>query len=485
MARCRGFLPFVAVLLLIAPPAAAQSEPQPQAQIFAKLSDAEVTKRVQTVVDRLAKRPEFVGLSVAVGRADHVIVDQGFGMADLEWEQPAGPDSLFRIGSLTKQFTAAAIMKLVERKQLSLDDPLAKFVPDFDTGGRTITIRQLLNHSSGIPNYTAQPGFMGRADRLDLGNAELLQFVKDKPFGFEPGKGWAYSNSNYYLLGMIVETLGGRSYGDFLQQEFFKPLTLAHSRVDSESAVIRHRARGYGFNPDREERRNAALMATSSAGGAGAMLSTAGDLVRWQIALTGGRAVTAESFAQMISATADTGITDMRYGFGLIIDKMNGLRRVSHNGGINGFNSTLSWLPDVGLFTAVISNSEAMPSGIVEDQIIASLTSNDPPPAPRSTPQPGAEQALRKLIADEAAGTPDYAMMSPQMAEATRAQLPQIQKILGGLGVIRAVTFREVGLGGLDIYRVDFEKGALYFNLTLYPDGKIATLFFRAAPAAK
>jgi D-alanyl-D-alanine carboxypeptidase len=474
-----------AALLMGGAPATGQVTTPKQALIFSKLSDAEIAKRVQLVLDRLKTRPEMVGLSIGIGRSDHVIVDRGIGLADIEWNQLADADSAFRIGSLTKQFTAAAVMKLVERGQLALDDALSKYLPEFDSGGRILTIRQLLNHTSGIPNYTAQPGFMGKGDRLDFSEKDLLQYVAGKPFNFEPGTSWAYSNTNYLLLGLIVEKLSGRSYAEFMRDEFFQPLKMTHTRVDSESAIIPNRAKGYGRKLDTNERRNAMLMTTANSGGAGVLVSTAGDLIRWQIALITGRAVSPASFQQMIHETAKTGIPDTSYGFGLMIDQPEGQQRISHTGGINGFNSTLSWFPGMGLIIAVISNSEPMPSTVVEDQVIAALTSDKLPPPPRSTPQPGAEAALRKLIADEIAGTPDYSTMSPQMAEATRTQLAGIQEVLRPLGSIRSVTFQNVTLDGLDSYRVDFENGASIFTLTLYPDGKIATLFFRPAPQGK
>jgi D-alanyl-D-alanine carboxypeptidase len=451
---------------------------------FTTLSDAEVATRVQTVIDRFKDQPEMVGLSIAVGRADKLLVDRAAGMANLEWNQPATVDSLFRIGSITKQFTAAGIMKLVERGQIGLDDPLSKHVPNFDTGGRIVTIRQLLNHSSGIVNYTALPGFVGKDDRLDRSTADLLALASGKPFTFEPGTGWSYSNTDYVLLTSILEKVSGKSYAALLQTEFFTPLGLSRTRTDSEADIIPQRAGGYGVRFDTGARRNAPFMSTANAGGAGMLLSTAGDLVRWQMALINGRAVTPPSFQQMIGSPADTTMPGISYGFGLMVDTLNGQRRISHSGGINGFNSTLTWLPESGLITAVISNSGPMPSGIVEDQIIAALTSDEAPPPPRTTAQPGGEAALRKLIADASAGTPDYATMSPQMQEASRAQLSRIQEMLKALGAVRAVTFERVTIEGLDIYRVDLEKGALLYTMALLPDGKIATVFFRAAPTA-
>jgi CubicO group peptidase (beta-lactamase class C family) len=471
--------------LLLAGPAPAQEAATSRAQILAGLTEAEIARRVQTVLDSLEGRPEFVGLSVAVARGDQVIVDRGAGLADLEWNQPADAETVFRIGSVTKQFTAAAIMKLVEQGKLALDDPLARYVPDFDTGGRTVTIRQLLNQTSGIPNYTAQPEFIAKGAIVDLSQQELLQYVAGKPFSFEPGQAWQYSNTNYYLLGMIVEKVSGDSYSEFLDNVFFKPLGLTHTRYGFEGPVIPKRAQGYALDPDRRERSNDQPISMLNPGGAGALVSTAGDLVRWQIALTNGRAVSADSFRQMITSTARTGNGNSAYGFGLGVDEVEGQTIISHNGGINGFNSSLTWLPDSALRVAVISNSQDLPSGWVDRRIAMALTSNDPLPGLRTTPQPGAEAALRKLIENQVNGTPDYETMSPQLAEAVRVQLPQLQPLFRSWGAIKAITFVRTDLDGLDTYRVDFANGgAAMFSIFLSPDGKIATTFFRPAASA-
>jgi CubicO group peptidase (beta-lactamase class C family) len=471
--------------LLLAGPAPAQEAATSGAQILAGLTEAEIARRVQTVLDSLEGRPEFVGLSVAVARGDQVIVDRGLGLADIEWNQPADAETVFRIGSVTKQFTAAAIMKLVEQGKLTLDDPLARYVPDFDTGGRTVTIRQLLNQTSGIPNYTAQPEFISKGVALDLSPHDLLQYVAGKPFVFEPGQGWQYSNTNYYLLGMIVEKVSGESYAEYLDDAFFKPLGLAHTLYGFEGRLIPKRAQGYALDPDRRVRSNDQPMSMLNPGAAGALVSTAGDLVRWQIALTDGRAVSPDSFRQMITSTVQTGNGNSAYGFGLGVEELEGQRRITHGGGINGFNSSLTWLPDAALRVAVISNSQDLPSPWVEGRIVMALTSNDPLPALRTTPQPGAEAALRKLIEGQANGTPDYETMSPQLAEAVRVQLPQLQPLFQRTGAIKAITFVRTDLDGLDTYRVDFAKGgAAMFSIFLLPDGKIATSFFRPVPSA-
>lgn len=481
----------VATLLIAASPAVAQGAAQASAttskaaQVFADLSDAEVARRVQAVIDEIETRPEFVGLSVAVARGDHVIIDRGVGIADLEWNAPADARTKFRIGSITKQFTAAAIMKLHEQGKVGLDDPISKYLPDFDTEGHTVTIRQLLNQTSGIPNYTAQPGF-AKAMQLDFGEQDVLKLISGVPFDFDPGTGWRYSNTNYFLLGMVVEKVSGRGYGDFMQEAFFKPLGLTHTRYGDMRDIIPRRAQGYAYDLSSGTLLNAVAISMNWPGGAGGLISTAGDLVRWQIALTGGRAVSPASFQQMIGSPVQTGDGSNSYGFGLLVSEANGQRRIWHNGGINGFNSVLMWLPDAVLSTAVISNDNAMPSEAVNGRIIAALTSDKPLPPLRTTEDPRAEPALRKAIADVAAGTPNYASMAPQLAELTRAQLPQLQPMLKAWGPVKSVEFLRIDLPEVNVYRVEFASGPpAIFSIMLAPDGKIGLLGFRPAnPAA-
>jgi CubicO group peptidase (beta-lactamase class C family) len=480
---------FALIALAAAAPVAAQTPagaaaavgPESPAALFARLTDAQILSRVQAVVDEVTTHPEFVGLSVAVARGDQLIVDRGYGIADLEWNAPADESTIFRIGSLTKQFTAAAILKLAEQGKLGLDDPLSRYVPEFDTGGRMVTIRQLLNHTSGIPEYTMQPDFFAKWAPLNLSDAELLQLVSGKPFDFEPGTSWRYSNTNYYLLGMIVAKASGRPYAAFMQDEFFTPLGLTHTRHGSETAIIPQRAQGYSFDPDTGSHSNDAAISMNVPGGGGALVSSAGDLVRWQIALTNGRAIRPASFEQMIGSPVKIGPGDAADGFGVVIDRRDGQRAIWASGGTIGFNSVLSWLPDSGLRVAVISNSEAMPSAVVERRIIAALTS-DEPPAPRTTPQPGSEAALRKFIADIAAGTPDYSTMSPLGADATRSMLPVLQQVYKDLGPLRSLNFTGVTLEDFDAYRAEFANGAAVYTILLSPDGKIAMMNYRPVP---
>jgi D-alanyl-D-alanine carboxypeptidase len=477
----RKAMTVLAAFALALPVAPAPAQDANPAQVFAQLSDAELTRRVDAAIAQVVARSEAAGISVAVARGDRIVVDRGAGMANVARNEAADANTIFRIGSVTKQFTAAAIMKLVEQGKLGLDDPLAKYLPDFDTGGRTVTIRQLLNHASGIPNYTAQRAFGGDfAIRPDLTRADILNLVKGVPFDFEPGAGWRYSNTGYYLLGLVIEKVSGRPYPEFLRQELLAPLKLAHTLYDG-GTLVPHSATGYTVDPLTRTRTPARALNMIAPFSAGSLASTAGDLLHWQIALTNGRAVSAASFQQMIGSTAKTGRGDALYGFGLVVDTMIGQRHIWHNGGIDGFNSVVSWFPDLGLRTAVISNSEALPSEAVEAMVIQALTSRDPLPPPRTTPQAGTEEALRRVISGISAGQPAYDLMTPALVDVARPQQQQTEALFKAVGPLQSLTFQDVSLNGVDEYVARFEKGALLFGLSLDPQGKIGGMFFRPA----
>jgi len=322
-------------------------------------------------------KPGGVGLSIAVAQHGKVLLAKGYGKADAEFDVPANEQTMFRIGSVTKQFTAALVMRLVEQKKLALDDELAKYVPDSPLQGRKVTIQHLLQHTSGIKSYTDVGEAWEKVWPLELTHDELLALVEDAPFDFEPGSDWHYNNTGYYLLGMVIEKVAGRSYAEVLQTELCAPLGLARTRYDSNRELIRNRAQGYAL--DGERLVNDQMIGMAQPGAAGGILSTAGDLVRWQMALSSGKVVQPESFARMCTPTVLPNGHDTRYGFGLKTDEWNGKPRVQHGGGIFGFNSMLFWLPGEDLHVAVISNGEPLASDELADAIAYAVLGIEPP----------------------------------------------------------------------------------------------------------
>ncbi|TVP53823.1 MAG: class A beta-lactamase-related serine hydrolase, partial [Gemmatimonadales bacterium] len=186
-----------------------------------------------------------VGLGLGVFHAGEPVFSEGFGWADLEHRVPVTDSTVFRIGSVTKQFTAAAILRLAEEGALSLDDELTRFLPDYPTGDHPITVRHLLNHTSGIPNYTALGAAWLSGITLDRSHDEMLALFQDEPLDFEPGQRFAYSNSGYYLLGMVIEEVTGRPYDEFMEEDIFEPLGLRDTSYCWERPIVARRARGY------------------------------------------------------------------------------------------------------------------------------------------------------------------------------------------------------------------------------------------------
>jgi len=213
--------PLAAVLCLPTFAVAAAAEPP---------TDSELATKIDAAVANTLTRPGAAGISIAVARGDKIIFVKGYGLADVEMNVPVNPDSIFRIGSVTKQFTAAAVMKLVEAGKISLDATIQTYLPDFPEKQWPVTVRHLLTHTSGIWSYTGDEKFMTRDTSLELTQTEMIALFKDKPLEFEPGTKFNYSNSGYYLLGAIVEKASGKPYATYVQEELFGPLDLKHTR---------------------------------------------------------------------------------------------------------------------------------------------------------------------------------------------------------------------------------------------------------------
>lgn len=328
---------------------------------------ATLAAQVDTIARAAMAAERIPGLSIAVLRGADTVVLRGWGYAELENRVPATPQTVYRIGSLTKQFTALAILQLAEQDRLSLDDTLQRFVPSFPTPGRRVTIRQLLNHTSGIPSYTS----IGRAwlekMRLDLPHDSLLALVRDRAPDFAPGERWLYDNTGYYLLGMVIEAAAGQPYAQYLAQHVFAPVELRATTYCDTRPIVADRAQGYRVDPTGVV--NADFISMTQPFAAGALCSTVRDLLTWQGALAGDRLLRPGGYAAMSTPGRLTNGTATGYGFGLGMTTENGHRQIGHGGGINGFSSMLSAFPDDSLIVVVLANSEDANTGRVAQRI--------------------------------------------------------------------------------------------------------------------
>src|SRR5215831_15619810 len=318
-------------------------------------SRAELTQFVDSLARASLAEP-IAGMSIAVVRGSDELVAKGYGYADLENQVPATEHTVYRIGSLTKQFTAAAILQLAEQKKLSLDDEIGRYVPGYDTHGSRITIRQLLSHTSGIPSFTGIAAFQAR-ERLDLSPDSMLALFQHQPLDFPPGTEFLYSNSGYYLLGLIIERVSGQPYGEYLRERIFKPLGLSETFICDDAPIFPRRARGYQVEAWKLE--NADYISMRPPSSAGCLCSTVRDLATWTRALAEGRVISLASYAQMTTPTKVTDGRTFGYGYGLGLGELAGHPAIVHEGGINGFVSFKELYPRDSLIIIVLCNTES------------------------------------------------------------------------------------------------------------------------------
>jgi CubicO group peptidase (beta-lactamase class C family) len=315
--------------------------------------------RMDKVVQSYVDAKQFMG-SVLVARGEDVVFSKSVGSANLEWNIANTPATKFRIGSMTKQFTAASILLLEERGKLKIDDPVKKYLPNAPAVWDKITIFNVLTHSAGIPNFTSFPEY-AKLQAFPNTPEQIVATFKDKPLDFEPGSKFSYSNSGYVLLGYLIEKISGESYEKFLRENIFTPLGMKDSGYDSNSAIIERRASGYAPSPAGPV--NAEYVHMSVPHGAGALYSTTQDLLKWQLALYDGKVLKPASLAKMTTPFKDD------YAFGLIVRTTDGRKQMWHNGGIQGFNSSMAWYPESKTTVVVLANL----NGQAADQMLPQL----------------------------------------------------------------------------------------------------------------
>lgn len=320
------------------------------------LTRAALVARIDSLVeDHLANAPA-ASAAVAVVRGSDTILMRGYGFADIQTKRPAGPTTMYEIGSITKQFTSSAIMRLVEQGRIGLDDDLSKYLPNFPLHGHHVTIRELLNHTSGIHSYTSSPAWRPHwAD--DLTPDSIVGFVASDSFDFAPGTAWRYNNTGYVLLGMVIEKVTGEPYARYLADQFFEPLGL---RQTTYCPAQRARDTSYaeGYSPHGSQLVPTEYLSMTQPFAAGALCSSVRDYLVWQRALHGGQVVSAHSYSLMTTPDTLADGKRLTYGFGLVVADIGGHRVITHSGGINGYTTSQMYLPDDSLSVIMFTNTD-------------------------------------------------------------------------------------------------------------------------------
>lgn len=308
------------------------------------------------------------GVSFLIAKDGKPIYQKAFGLANIELNVPMTPKNVFEIGSITKQFTAVAILMLEEQGKLKIEDDITKYVPDYPTKGKKITIHHLLNHTSGIKSYTSMNNFM-EVVRKNLTPKELIDVFKNEPMDFEPGEKFLYNNSGYILLGHIIEVVSGQSYGDFIQKNIFDTLGMTSSSYGSMTTIVPNRASGY--SPSENGYKNANFLDLSIPYAAGSIMSTTEDLLKWQNALNTHKLIKKESYEKAIHGSTLNNGEHISYGYGLGEDYVNGSPSIQHSGGIFGYTTMGIYLPQEKIFVSGLTNCNCKDISGVANRIAA------------------------------------------------------------------------------------------------------------------
>jgi CubicO group peptidase (beta-lactamase class C family) len=337
------------------------------------VSAQDKAKQIEQLLNKYNEYGQFNG-SALVSENGKIIFKKGFGQANMEWNIPNQPDTKFRLGSISKQFTAFLIVKLAEEGKLKLDVPITTYLPDYPKeNGDKITVHHLLTHTSGIPNYTSAPNFLKEKSRNPATPEEFVKTFNKLPLDFKPGEKFSYSNSGYFLMGYIIEKITGKTYEQYLQETILTPLKMANTGFDHSEVILKNRAAGYEKHG--KEFVNSSFIDMSIPYAAGSLYSTVEDLYLWDQALYTTKLLSEKSMESLFKSYISFGDESYGYGWFLSEEKIGDkqYKIVEHGGGINGFNTIISRVPADKNLVVLLNNTGGTILGEMNEAIRAIL----------------------------------------------------------------------------------------------------------------
>ncbi len=318
------------------------------------------------------------GVSVIMTRAGKTIFRKSYGSADLDAKTALRPDMMFRVGSVSKQFTSAAIFQLIEAGKLKLDDDINALLPELPNQGEKITLEQVLSHTSGLKDYVRSPKFAETAGK-PITRQQIFELFKNDGLAFPPGQGFAYSNTGYFLLGMIIEKVSGMSYEDYLAKHIFEPLKMTHTAYEGRERDAQRRVEGYMGQGDKVQKADPISIDVVYA--AGGLVSTVDDLATWDRAIAEGKLLKPSSWTLAMQPHKIHGTQNAGYGYGWNNYQIRGARAIGHDGIIPGFNAFAVRIPEHQLYVAVLGNNGfAAPNSAYLVEKIAAIAMGNPYP---------------------------------------------------------------------------------------------------------
>jgi D-alanyl-D-alanine carboxypeptidase len=435
---------------------------------------------VDALVQKTMDARQIPGVSVAVIKDGKVVISKGYGLSDVEKGIKATEQTVYQLASVTKQFTSMATLMLVDQGKLSLDAKVSAILPGLPEAWAPVTIRHLLTHTSGIKSYTDVFGAQKVADSRVFTSAEILALVKDAPLQFAPGERFAYCNTGYYLLGMVIEKVSGKPYGQLVSERIFKPLGMTASAYDDYADARPIRARGY--STVNGQTTPAEHTHPSQPFAAGALVSTVVDLAKWDAALAARKFLKPASYDAMWTPPRLNDGKPSTYAFGWGVDPYRGHARLSHGGGISGFSTFIARFPDDKVTVTALVNqgggaAGALVNGIAEIYIPAL---KDAAPKPIADTDTRTTEFLRGVLASAALGSADPANLTPEFAGFLLPdRVKQGPQMMGRHGALTAFDLLEESTKDtrrVRIYRAVFGTTPLRITFTVTAEGKVAGL---------
>ena len=438
------------------------------------LTSAIVAQDPMAAVDAFIKaemeKQKIPGVSLAVVRDGKPLIVKGYGFANVEHQVPVKPETVFQSGSVGKQFTAMAVMMLVEEGKIGLDDRISKYLGEVPEAWGNVTVRHLLTHTGGLTDYPREFDF-----RKDYTEDDLLKHAKAVPTAFAPGEKWEYSNLGFVTLGILVRKVSGKFYGDFLKERVFTPLGMTTARVISEADIVPNRAAGYVLRQG--EIKNQAWVSPSlNTTADGALYLTVHDMMKWDEALTNGKLLSKAGYDAM---WAPVKLNDGRthpYGFGWGVRTMNGKRVIEHGGAWQGFKAHIARYPDSKLTVIVFANLAQTNQAKLANGV-AAIIDPELKPKPITDPDPAFTASVRELLQALLDGKADMNRFTPEVQAAMKQSHDRVAAFVRTMGPMQSFQLMERTAAG-DVtryrYQIEYSGMNLFLAMAVNKDGKIS-----------
>ena len=443
------------------------------------LSQNNISLKIDEYINREMRSQKIPGVAVAVIRDGRIVLAKGYGLSDLEHQIPVKPETVFQSGSLGKAFTVTAVMMLVEDGKISLNDKLIKYFADAPKEWDNITIRHLLEHTSGMTGYPEEFDF-----RIDRSEEDLYNLIKSIPLAFKLGEKRGYSNLGFVMLGILIQKVTGKFYGDFLSERIFKPLNMTTARVISEADIISNRASGYRLVND--QLKNQEWVAPSlNTTADGALYLSILDVARWEAALHSEKLLTKKSYEAMWTNVITNDGVQQPYGFSWQIERINGRRIIEHSGGWQGFTANFSRYPALKLAVIVFTNLRGVdPINLtrgIQEIYQPELSISGAIPLPDKEPK--ITEFVKDLVQKITAKTLTADLFVPPAGDGILPNAHHAAKEFGSYGELKNIELvdRQENPNGTQTYhyRLNYESKAVIISVGLTPNGKINSIGVR------